>query len=215
MTTLFGSGLLGGILGAAAVPAIRRSLRESYADRQVWIFVVLANAAAGTVVAAAADGTGLVAYLAFVTFGTALGVVDVLEQRLPGRLIAAGWTVVAILLLAAALLDDGWPDLIRALAASAVLGGGHLLLALAVPGGLGAGDVKMMLLVGLPLGYVGWPTVVLATLAGWTAAAIAMLLLGLRRHVRQSTIPMGPFMFGGAVLVLGLEAHLHLGSVFA
>jgi leader peptidase (prepilin peptidase)/N-methyltransferase len=214
VTTLLGSGLLGGILGAAAIPAIRRSLRVSYADRRVWIFVVLANAAAGTVVAAAADGTRLVAYLAFVTFGTALGAVDVLEQRLPGRLVAAGWTVVSGLLLATALLDDGLPDLVRALAASAGLGGSHLLLALAVPGGLGAGDVKMMLLVGLPLGYVSWPTVVLATLAGWTAAAVAMVLLGLRRHVRETTIPLGPFMFGGAVLVVGLEAHLHLGSVF-
>lgn len=213
-TTALGAGLLGAILGRAAVPVIRRSLRTPYPDRRVSIAVVLANAAAGAVVAYGATGTEVVAYLAFAAFGTALGAIDVLEQRLPGPLIAAGWIAVAILLLGAALLDDRLPDLVRALAGSAALGTGYLLLALAIPGGLGAGDVKLALLVGLPLAYIGWPTLILATLIGWTAAATAVLLLMTRRQLREVTIPRGPFMFGATVVVIGLEAHLHLGSVF-
>jgi leader peptidase (prepilin peptidase)/N-methyltransferase len=157
----------------------------------------------------------VIAYLAFAAFGTALSVIDVLEQRLPGWLIAAGWMVVAVLLVGAALFDDRLPDLACALAGSAVLGTGHLLLALAIPGGLGAGDVKLALLVGLPLGYVGWPTLILGTLIGWTAAATAMLLLIPRRHPREVTISMGPFMFGAAVVVIGLEARMHIGNLFA
>lgn len=210
MTAILSSGLLGAILGAAAFPAIRRSLRTSSTDRHVLTSVVLVSAMAGAVVAIGANGAEVVVYIVFATFGTALAVVDVLEQRLPSRLTAAGWIVVAVLLLATALLDSRLPDLVRALVASAVLATGHMLLALAVPGGLGAGDVKLAMLVGLPLGYISWSSVVLGTVLGWTAGAIAMLLLRPRRHLREKTIPMGPFMVGAAVVVIGLEANLRI-----
>ena len=76
------------------------------------------------------------------------------------------------------------------LAAGAVAG---VLLAWAVFGSLGVGDVKFGLSVGLVLGYVGgWPLTlrgVLVSLILAAAAAVALLAVG---RSRKSHLPLGP-----------------------
>jgi leader peptidase (prepilin peptidase)/N-methyltransferase len=75
-----------------------------------------------------------------------------------------------------------------------------LIAALAYPGGMGMGDVKLALLLGVVLGR----TVPVALLAGMLAALVPSFVL-LAKHGRagrKMTIPFGPFLSLGGVLAL-------------
>jgi leader peptidase (prepilin peptidase) / N-methyltransferase len=67
----------------------------------------------------------------------------------------------------------------------------------ATGGGLGWGDIKLA--AGLAL-FVGWPGI-LATLGGGAALALAALLAG-GTHEYEAGLPFGPFLIGGAVMVM-------------
>jgi leader peptidase (prepilin peptidase)/N-methyltransferase len=86
--------------------------------------------------------------------------------------------------------------------AAAGLGAGlfFLLAALAYPGGMGMGDVKLAALLGVVLGK----TVPVALFAGMIAALVPAVVLGLRhgRAARKMAIPFGPFLALGGVLAL-------------
>jgi len=81
----------------------------------------------------------------------------------------------------------------------AALGAAGFLLAfaLAFPGGLGMGDVKLALLLGAMLGSAIVPAAVLGTLAG--AAAAVLLLVRDGRGALGRTIAFGPFLAFGAI----------------
>jgi len=82
-------------------------------------------------------------------------------------------------------------------------------LALASPGGLGMGDVKLAALLGLYLGWLGWAAVVLGALAGFVVqAVVALALLAARRIGLRGELPFGPAMLAGAALVIGGTALL-------
>jgi leader peptidase (prepilin peptidase)/N-methyltransferase len=75
-----------------------------------------------------------------------------------------------------------------------------LIAALAYPAGMGMGDVKLALLLGVALGR----TVPVAMLAGMLAALVPSVVL-LARHgsaARKMAIPFGPFLALGGVLAL-------------
>ena len=97
------------------------------------------------------------AYLTLV--GTVLTVIDWRTHRLPDRIVLAGTVGVLLMLVAAAATGDAWPVLGRAVAAALVSLVGYFVLALLRSGGLGLGDVKLGGLLGLWLGWFGWPHV--------------------------------------------------------
>ena len=75
-----------------------------------------------------------------------------------------------------------------------------LIAALAYPGGMGMGDVKLALLLGVVLGR----TVPVALLIGMLAALVPSVVL-IAKHGkagRKMTIPFGPFLALGGVLAL-------------
>ncbi|MEU2361911.1 A24 family peptidase [Streptomyces noursei] len=163
--------------------------------------------------AALAAATGARPELAVWLLGTPVAVlltlVDRRVQRLPDALtlpLAAGT--------AAALGTVGWltgapADALRALLAGPALAGCYLLLSLLNPSGLGLGDVKLALGLGVALGWYGWPTLVTGGAAGVLLAALyATYLLVTRRAGRKATMPLGPFMIVGALcgLLLGATA---------
>src|SRR5262249_60176325 len=84
-------------------------------------------------------------------------------------------------------------------AAAGLAAGGLLLLgALAYPGGMGMGDVKLALLLGVALGR----TVPVALAVGMVAALVPSLVLLIKHGTaaRKMGIPFGPFLaFGGVV----------------
>lgn len=145
----------------------------------------------------------LLPYSVLAAIGVALGVIDVLEQRLPSVLVYSGVALVGVLLATSAILYSRGPDFLRALVGMAVIAVFYLALALVSGGGLGAGDVKLGGLLGLALGWLGWSALVTATVLGWFAAALVWLLLrATRRRPRGSLVPMGPFLLIGALVTI-------------
>ncbi len=148
----------------------------------------------------------LAVWLLLVPLGLLLTAVDLAVNRLPDVLTLPMAGGVAALLGAAALLPHSagsWP---RALLGGAVLGGAYLVLFLISPSGMGFGDVKLALTLGVALGWYGWDVLFVGALAGlllgscWAAALVLT-----RRAGRRTAMAFGPFMIlgAGAGLVLG------------
>ncbi|MFI8190975.1 prepilin peptidase [Streptomyces sp. NPDC085946] len=161
--------------------------------------------------AALAAATGprpeLAVWLLTAPVAVLLALVDLRVHRLPDVLtlpLAAG---TAALLGLASLLPGAagsWP---RSLLGALALGAGYLLLFLLNPSGMGFGDVKLALALGLPLGWYGWPVLLTGACAGLVYGALyGVTLLLLRRADRKSAIPLGPFMLGGAFTAVAAGA---------
>ncbi|MGY1707180.1 prepilin peptidase [Geodermatophilus sp. SYSU D00697] len=143
--------------------------------------------------------------------GIVLAGVDLAVHRLPDRVtFPAGAVVAAALLVDAAVLGT-WPALLRAVLAAAVAFGLAALGALASPQGLGFGDVKLLGLLGLVLGWVSWGALLAGVFLGLlTGAAVSLALVATRRAGWRTALPFGPPLLVGAVLALALEAPLPL-----
>lgn len=98
----------------------------------------------------------LPALLYLVSIAVALTVIDIDTRRLPNAIVLPSYPVLAVLLTAASALTGQWPDLARAAAGLAILGGFYLTIRVIYPRGMGFGDVKLAGLLGLVLGWFGW-----------------------------------------------------------
>jgi leader peptidase (prepilin peptidase)/N-methyltransferase len=159
----------------------------------------------------------LPAYLWFGAVGLALAVIDLDCRRLPNALVLPSYPVLAVLLLAATLVDGDWPALTRAGIAAATLFGLYALLAVIHPAGMGWGDVKLAGLIGLMLGYLSWAALVVGGFAGFLLGAVAgVIVLASRRGNRKTALPFGPFMLAGALLAMFVAdpvARLYLDNL--
>ncbi|WP_328315094.1 A24 family peptidase [Streptomyces sp. NBC_00442] len=163
------------------------------------------------VCAALAAATGprpeLVVWLLLAPIAVLLCLVDLAVHRLPDVLTLplAG---AAVVLLGPASLVPGhagaWP---AALLGGLALGGGYGVLFLINPAGLGFGDVKLALGLGVMLGWYGLPCLLTGALLGLVLGALYGLgLLLLRRASRKEAFPLGPFLTAGAFCGLLLGA---------
>ena len=195
--------VMGVVLGGTVMPRVLTRQAPPSWPR------LLAGSAAATatalaVLAARFDGIELVAFSAVAAIGVTASAVDLVERRLPGRLLLTGYALLAGLLALEAVRTTGLAAYVRAATAAAVVAGTYLAVALASRGGLGAGDVKLGGLLGMAMGWQGWPVVLTGTLLAWAAGAIAILIAPRVTGRPHDSIPMGPFLLGGAVLALGL-----------
>ena len=148
----------------------------------------------------------LVAFGWIAVVGVALAAVDLAVQRLPDRLVLPGYPVVLGALALAAALGGEPARLLRAVAAGLALAGCYLVLLMLRPGQLGAGDLKLSGLLGLALGWLGWPAVLRGTFLAFLLFSLCGLALLATRRVRLRTeLPFGPFMLAGALLALLLR----------
>jgi leader peptidase (prepilin peptidase)/N-methyltransferase len=123
----------------------------------------------------------------------AVSAIDLEHRIIPNRIVLPA-TVVVLAANTARDLSPEWA--LAALAASGFL----FAAALAYPGGMGMGDVKLALLMGAALGR----TVPVALMAGMLAAMAPSVVL-LVRHgskARKMGIPFGPFLAIGSVVAL-------------
>ena len=135
--------------------------------------------------------------------GVALAAIDISVQRLPDRLTLPALPALFLLLAAAAVAGKQEGALIRGLLGSLALTAVFLLLALARPGQLGGGDIKLASLVGLMLGWLGWPALLIGTATGFLLSAIgSLLLLAARRVTLRDTVSLGPFLLCGTLLAI-------------
>ncbi|MBO0831486.1 MAG: prepilin peptidase [Actinobacteria bacterium] len=150
-----------------------------------------------------ADTPEVIAFCALGALGIALAAIDLKVQRLPDLLTLPAYPVMLALLAAAAVVGhQPWP-LARAVLGGLALAGAYLLLGLIRPGGVGLGDIKLAGLIGLGLGWLGWRTVIDGAMLGLVlAAAVGLALLAARQLTLRSYLSFGPFLIGGALLVM-------------
>ncbi|QXE34941.1 A24 family peptidase [Streptomyces sp. GMY02] len=157
--------------------------------------------------AALAAATGprpeLAVWLLLTPFAMVLALVDRHVHRLPDQLTLPLAAAAAVLLGAAALLPGAGGSWTDALLGGLALGACYFLLFLINPNGMGFGDVKLALSLGVALGWYGWPVLFVGAFAGFLLGAVYGLgLVLLRRASRKSAIPFGPFMITGALIGL-------------
>ncbi|MFG3306611.1 prepilin peptidase [Streptomyces wuyuanensis] len=172
---------------------------------------VFVPAVTGLACAALASAVGprpeLAVWLLLAPFAVLLALVDRNVHRLPDRLTLPLAAAAAVLLGAAALVPGAggsWPT---ALLGGPVLGGAYLVLFLVNPNGMGFGDVKLALSLGVVLGWYGWEVLFVGAFAGFLLGAVYGLgLVVLRGAGRGTAIPFGPFMISGTLIGLLLGA---------
>ena len=141
----------------------------------------------------------LPANLYLTAIAVALALIDVEHHRLPDAIVLPSYVVSAGLLLLAAAGTGEWGALLRAAIGGVGLCSLYLVLAVAKPGGMGFGDVKLAGVLGLHLGFAGWSAVVVGTfLAFLLGGLVGVALIAAKRAGRRTAIPFGPFMLAGA-----------------
>ena len=132
---------------------------------------------------------------AVIAWAAALSVTDIRRRRLPNALTLPG--AVAILAGAAAV-----GSAIPALLGGLVLAGLYLLVHLADPTGIGAGDVKLALGLGALTGTYGFPVWFLGALGAALLTVVVGVVAILRHH--STCVPHGPSMCVASLAAAGL-----------
>ena len=146
-----------------------------------------------------------VVYAGFLAGSGALAVVDARTKRLPNRLMFPLYGLGAVGLTLASAVGHEWWRLVAAAVAAAVLYGLFWLLWFFGP--MGFGDVKLIGVLGLFLGWAGLGIVATGILVGMMAAALtALVMVALRRADRKTELAYGPYLIGGGWAALALEA---------
>ncbi len=150
---------------------------------------------AGLVVAHFGLGGRALVGVLFVSALAVLAAIDMERQILPNRIVLPSFAVVLVSQLTL------FPDqAVEWLAASLVTALVLLVAALAKPGGLGYGDVKLGLLLGAGLGEKVVVGLAVAVFAIWPVAVYLYARHG--RAARRMALPFGPFLALGAVVAL-------------
>ena len=177
--------------------------------------------------------TGVLFALAYWKFGTSLRaaifaaffwvlvvltVIDLEHKLLPTRIIypslLTGWVLLAV----DALLRDEVDRLLDAAIGLAIFGGFFFAVAFLVPRGMGMGDVRLALLLGTFLGYLGGPGFVLLGMfmSFLTGALIGTIAAAVTKGGRKMKIPFGPFLAAGTLIAVFLGRPIldaYLGSL--
>jgi leader peptidase (prepilin peptidase) / N-methyltransferase len=122
--------------------------------------------------------------------------IDLEHRIIPNRITALG--VALALIIGLALDPSGEP---QRLIAGAAAGGFLLVAALAYPGGMGMGDVKLAGMMGLFLGAAVAPAILVALLAGVLVGVVVIARRGAQVG-RKTAIPFGPFLALGALVAV-------------
>jgi leader peptidase (prepilin peptidase)/N-methyltransferase len=139
--------------------------------------------------------------------GVVLVRVDLASHRLPDRVTCPAAVVCAAAFLVDAAVLGSWGALVRAVAAAAVAFAVPYAVAAISPEAMGLGDVKLLGLLGLVLGWFGWGVLLAGVFLGLlTGAAVSVVLLAARRAGWRTALPFGPPLLAGAVLALALGA---------
>lgn len=202
------SDLMWTFLGAA-VGAVLAPLSSRAAKIRIEMAVALPVSAAltamlwGALAWRRADWPDLLVYSAFAALAVPLAVVDAFERRLPRPLMRALYAATLVLSAVIALSDGDGNRLLRAatgMTASLIV---YLVIAMAAPGDLGAGDVRLAGVIGWVLAWHSWPALFVGLVLGTVAGALVGATLILARRIpRRGHIPAGPTMLFGALVTL-------------
>lgn len=130
--------------------------------------------------------------------------VDQSSKRIPNAALKDLMAVRTVLLLLECLLNqEYWHSILISAGMGLVLGGGMFLLCfLLARGGIGAGDVKLLAVIGY---YVGGGAIfTLIFLTTLLAALYSLIRLALKKTGLKEEIPFAPFVFAGTILTMML-----------
>jgi leader peptidase (prepilin peptidase) / N-methyltransferase len=133
--------------------------------------------------------------IVFISVLVAISRVDLERRIIPNRIVVPAW--IAVLLAHLAIHPHHWLEWIVSSFGAGLF---FLVVALVYPGGLGMGDVKLALLIGAALGWSVVAALLLGTLASGIVAAVLLVREG--STARKKAIPLGPFLAGGAIVVI-------------
>lgn len=177
----------------------------------VGLWAVPGILAAGSPLAVASGVVALLGWLYLAAISVALAAIDLDTRRLPDAIVLPSYLVVGVLFTAAALLGGETERLlpmgVGALASVAF----YLVLALIYPGGMGMGDVKLAGVLGLALGYAGWPALIVGVASAFVLGGVVGLVVLAVRRARERAIPFGPWMFAGAWIGIVAGASIAAG----
>lgn len=138
-------------------------------------------------------------YLFFLCLLLTVSLVDLEFHRIPNVFLMTGLVggIILRVLNPASRNLEAWSD-----AGLGMLAGGGIMLVIYIlgRGGMGAGDLKLMIVVGFFLGLQG---TVLSLLAGFIMGGIfGLIMLILRKMSRKEMVPFGPFLSLGAAIMV-------------
>jgi leader peptidase (prepilin peptidase)/N-methyltransferase len=172
-----------------------RGCAEPISPRYPLVEALTAVLCAGAVLThSSAAGIALSVALILIVVPAAL--IDLEYRIIPNKITGLG----AVLALAIGLALDPAGEPERLLAGVAA-GGFLLLAALAYPGGMGMGDVKLAAVMGLFLGRAVAPAIMIALLCGVLVGALIVARKGAREG-RKTAVPFGPFLALGAIVAV-------------
>ncbi len=145
----------------------------------------------------------LPAYLYLAAVGLALALIDLDCKRLPNALTLPSYPVAAVLLGAAALLEQRQRRLVRAMAGGAAMYAVYFGLAFAYPAGMGFGDVKLAGVLGMYTAWLGWGAWAVGLFLGFALGGVfGIALIAVKRGGRKTAVPFGPFMLLGVLIAV-------------
>lgn len=138
--------------------------------------------------------------LFFMAMSIALAMIDFDTMRLPNVLVYPTILVTAAYLTVYAAFTGQWNSLATAGLGALALTGFYFLLHVGTKGrGLGFGDVKLAIALGLLLGWFGWGALIVGTFAAFVVGGIPAAILLATGIVKKGTpIPFGPMLLLGA-----------------
>jgi leader peptidase (prepilin peptidase)/N-methyltransferase len=160
----------------------------------------VATGAAICALLAAASGPSVLlpVHLLAAVPGLLLAVIDLRCLRLPNPVVGALAITAGV---PSAALEPERAG--RALVAGSVLLTAYLSMALLPRQGLGLGDVKLAAVLGLILGFAGWPAVMIGLVAPHVInGTVAVALLLTRRIGPRHRLPFGPALLAGALIAV-------------
>jgi len=142
------------------------------------------------------SAAGIALSVALILLVVPAALIDLEHRIIPNRITALG----AVLALAIGLVLDPSGEPERLIAAAAA-GGFLLLAALAYPGGMGMGDVKLAGMMGLFLGAAVAPALLIALVSGVALGAVVIARKGAQAG-RKTAVPFGPSLALGALVAV-------------
>ena len=178
-----------------------------HCDAPISIRYPLIELAGGVLFGAAAARFGwsweLPAYVVFFAALLAISAIDLEHYIVPDR-ISLPLIAVSVPLLGIAAVGEGdGPAFVRALLGGVAAFAFLFALNIISPRGMGMGDVKLSVSLGMYLGWLGWGEVFLGMfLAFLLGALVGVLLIAVKLRGRKDFVPFGPFLALGTVITV-------------
>ena len=173
--------------------------RDLAAARWLRLWLGLTGAGLGAAIGAAVGcQASLLPWGFLIPMGVVLSSIDLRVRLLPTALIAPSYVAIAALVGLAAAVEGNTDVLVRAGVGWLSVGGLYLVLWLIAPRGVGYGDVRFSGIIGMALGCIGWPAIVVGAWFGFFLGGVGGLVL--RRWTGLRMNAHGPAMLLGAVI---------------